>query len=138
MELLRTLSNYSWEAKVVLTLAAFAVYYGEFWLVAQLCTTDPLAKSVAILKQLSDMVEHAASVKPQIEAIDNLIKAVTNVTKSIVEYSEMVKLQSHYISEDTPPLSIALAHIPAAAYWVIRGILASASHIAILGGSRHE
>ncbi|BBH03745.1 hypothetical protein Prudu_014695, partial [Prunus dulcis] len=138
MDLLRTLSNYSWEAKVVLTLAAFAVYHGEFWLVAQLCTTDPLAKSVAILKQLSDMVEHAASVKPQIEAIDNLIKAVTNVTKSIVVCSEMVQLQSHYISEDTPPLSIALAHIPAAAYWVIRGILASASHIAILAGSRHE
>ncbi|XP_021807647.1 protein SIEVE ELEMENT OCCLUSION B-like [Prunus avium] len=138
MELLRTLSNYSWEAKVVLTLAAFAVYYGEFWLVAQLCTSDPLAKSVAILKQLSDIVEHATSVKPQIEAIDNLIKAITNVTKRIVEYGEMVKLESHYISEDTPPLSIALAHIPAAAYWVIRGILASASHVAILAGSRHE
>ncbi|PQQ08154.1 protein SIEVE ELEMENT OCCLUSION B-like [Prunus yedoensis var. nudiflora] len=138
MELLRTLSNYSWEAKVVLTLAAFAVYYGEFWLVAQLCTSDPLAKSVAILKQLSDIVEHAASVKPQIEAIDNLIKAITNVTKCIVEYGEMVRLESHYISEDTPPLSIALAHIPAAAYWVIRGILASASHVAILAGSRHE
>lgn len=138
MELLRTLSNYSWEAKVVLTLAAFSIFHGEFWLVVQLCTTEPLARSVAILKQLSDIVEHAASVKPQIEAIDNLVKAITNVTKRIVEYGEMVKLQSHYLSEDTPPLSIAFAHIPAAAYWVIRAILACASHIAILTGSRHE
>ncbi|KAM0979417.1 hypothetical protein ACFX13_015557 [Malus domestica] len=138
IELLRTLSSYPWEAKVVLTLAAFSVCYGEFWLVAQLCTTDPLAKSVAILKQLSDIVEHAASVKPQLEAIDTLIKAILNVTKRIVEYGEMVKMQSRYVSEDTPPLSIALAHIPAATYWVIRGILASASHIAILTGSRRE
>ncbi|XP_024168504.1 protein SIEVE ELEMENT OCCLUSION B [Rosa chinensis] len=138
MELLRSLSNYSWEAKVVLTLAAFAVYYGEFWLVSQLCTTDPLAKPVAILKQLSDIIEHAASIKPQLEAIDNLIKAITKVTKLIVDYSDMVKLQSQYISEDTPPLSIATAHIPAAAYWAIRAILACASNIAILTGGRYE
>ncbi|XP_050377785.1 protein SIEVE ELEMENT OCCLUSION B-like [Argentina anserina] len=138
MELLRFLSNYSWEAKVVLSLAAFSIYYGEFWLVVQLCTTDPLAKPLAILKQLSDLIEHAASVKPQLEAIDNLIKAITKVTKRIVEYADMVKLQSQYVSEDQPPLMTAMAHIPAAAYWVIRGILACASHISILTGGRYE
>ncbi|XP_068306797.1 protein SIEVE ELEMENT OCCLUSION B-like [Pyrus communis] len=138
IELLRTLSSYPWDAKVVITLAAYSVYYGEFWLVVQLCTTDPLAKSLATLRQLSDIVEHADSVKPQLEAINNLNKAILNVTKRIVEYGDMVYMQSQYVSEDKPPLSIALAHIPAAAYWVIRGILASASHIAILTGSRHE
>nr|GFC70126.1 protein sieve element occlusion B-like [Tanacetum cinerariifolium] len=38
------LSNYGWDAKAVITLAAFAVNYGEFWLVAQLYTRNPLAK----------------------------------------------------------------------------------------------
>ncbi|XP_004299166.1 PREDICTED: uncharacterized protein LOC101294943 [Fragaria vesca subsp. vesca] len=138
LELLRSLSNYSWEAKVVLTLAAFSIYYGEFWLVAQLCATNSLAKPVAILKQLSDLIEHAATVKPQLEAIDNLIKAITKVTKRIVECADMVKLQSQYISEDQPPLMTAMAHIPAAAYWAIRGILACASHISVLTGGRYE
>ncbi|KAK9926763.1 hypothetical protein M0R45_023976 [Rubus argutus] len=138
MELLRFLSSYSWEAKVVLSLAGFSVYYGEFWLVVQLCTTNSLAKPVAILKQVTDIIEHAESVKTQLQAIDDLIKAITNVTKRIVEFSDMIKLQSQYISEDTPPLSFAMAHIPAATYWVIRGILASASHISILTGSRYE
>lgn len=104
----------------------------------QLCTTNSLAKPVAILKQLTDLLEHAESVKPQLQAIDNLVKAITNVTKRIVEFGDMVKLQSQYISEDTPPLSFAMAHIPAATYWVIKGILASASHISILTGSKYE
>jgi hypothetical protein len=49
-------SNYSWDEKVVLALAGFAVNYGEFWLVAQLYLTNPLAKAVALLKQLPDKV----------------------------------------------------------------------------------
>ncbi|PPS13115.1 hypothetical protein GOBAR_AA07541 [Gossypium barbadense] len=38
MAIFNMLSSYSWGAKVVLTIAAFAVNFGEFWLIAQLCT----------------------------------------------------------------------------------------------------
>ncbi|BFG32422.1 hypothetical protein CerSpe_186960 [Prunus speciosa] len=96
LKLLGTLASYSWEAKVVLTLAAFAVYNGEFRLVAQLRIKNPSVKYVAILKQLS--------VKPQLEAIDEIIKFIIKVTKCIVEYGEMI--QSNYISKDTPPAKI--------------------------------
>ncbi|VVA41660.1 PREDICTED: SIEVE ELEMENT OCCLUSION B, partial [Prunus dulcis] len=54
LAILNKLSSYSWEAKAVLTLAAFAMEYGEFWLLAQLRESDRLAKSIAILKRVPD------------------------------------------------------------------------------------
>ncbi|KAI4343679.1 hypothetical protein L6164_010999 [Bauhinia variegata] len=135
MALLNTLSSYPWHAKVVLTLAAFAVNFGEFWLVAQQSNTNTVAKSVALLKQLPDLVESASVLKPQFDALNLLVKAALDVTKSIVEFKA---LPSHYISEDTPPMSVASAHIPIAAYWTIRSIVALSSQIISLIGLRNE
>ncbi|XP_008239606.1 PREDICTED: protein SIEVE ELEMENT OCCLUSION B-like [Prunus mume] len=119
MELIRTLKCYTWETKVVLTLAAFAVYNGEFRLMAQLRIKNPSVKYVAILKQLS--------VKSQLKAIDNITESIIKVTKCFVEYVELI--QSNYISEDTPPLS---NDILLAVCLVLRGILACAFHISDL------
>ncbi|PON85236.1 Sieve element occlusion [Trema orientale] len=131
----KMLSNYPWEAKVVLTLAGFSVTYGEFWLVAQLCTSSPLAKAVALLKQLSDVIEHSQVLKPQLEAINNLINAIMKVTKRIVDFNE---LPTEYLSQDSAQLSVAKAHIPAAAYWTIRSIIACAWHVSSLTDFRYE
>ncbi|KAL5544038.1 hypothetical protein UlMin_007822 [Ulmus minor] len=135
LSLFKMLSNYPWEAKVVLTLAGFSVTYGEFWLVAQLCTSNPLAKSVALLKQVSDVIEQSKALEPQIEAINNLIKAIVDVTKCIVEFNE---LSSEYLSQDSPQVSVAQAHIPTAAYWTVRSIVACALHVSRLTDFRYE
>lgn len=133
--LFNTLSSYMWDAKVVIALAAFSVNYGEFWLVAQLYPSNPLAKSVALLKQLPDVLERSDSLKPKFEALTTLIKAMLDVTKCIVEFTE---LPSQYITADTPELVIATAHIPTAVYWTIRSIVACASQIMNLIGMGHE
>ncbi|XP_039013092.1 protein SIEVE ELEMENT OCCLUSION B-like isoform X2 [Hibiscus syriacus] len=135
MAILNMLSSYSWDAKVVLTLAAFAVNFGEFWLLVQLCTTNSLAKSVALLKQLPDVLEHSQTLKPHLEALNKLIKAMIDVTKCMVEFTE---LPTEYISSEVPPMSIALAHIPTAAYWTIRSVVACAAQITSLIGLTHE
>ena len=135
MALLNTLSSYPWHAKVVLTLAAFSVNVGEFWLVAQLCASNTLAKSVSLLKQLPDLAENSNSLRPQFDAINKLVKAALDVSKIIVEFKD---LPSQYISEDTPPLSVASAHIPIAAYWTIRSMVACSSQISSLVGLRNE
>uniref|UniRef100_A0A5B6ZLE0 Protein SIEVE ELEMENT OCCLUSION B-like n=1 Tax=Davidia involucrata TaxID=16924 RepID=A0A5B6ZLE0_DAVIN len=135
VSLFNSLSNYSWDAKVVIALAAFGVNYGEFWLVAQLYPTDPLAKSVAFLKQLPDILERAEFLKPKFEALTNLIKAMLDVTKCIVEFKE---LPSQYITPDTPAMLTVTAHIPTAVYWTIRSIVACASQIMNLIGLGHE
>ncbi|GAV83969.1 hypothetical protein CFOL_v3_27414 [Cephalotus follicularis] len=135
MVLLNTLSNFSWDEKLVLTLAAFAVNYGEFWLVANLYTMNPLAKSVAILKQLPNIFEHSNSLKPQFDALNKLIEAMMEVTKCIVQFKELPSL---YISAETPPMAIAMAHIPIAAYWIMRSAVACSTQIANLIGLGHE
>ncbi|KAM7483127.1 hypothetical protein LguiB_007710 [Lonicera macranthoides] len=135
MTILSMLSSHKWEAKVVISLAAFTVNYGEFWLVAQLCPTNPLAKSVALLKQLPDIIEHSYSLKSRFDTINNLIKAILDVTKCIIEFKQ---LPAQYISEETPPLSLAIAHIPIAAYWTIRSMVVCASQITSLLGMSYE
>ncbi|KAG6635040.1 protein SIEVE ELEMENT OCCLUSION B-like isoform X1 [Carya illinoinensis] len=135
MALLNTLTSFSWDSKVVLTLAAFAVNYGEFWLVAQLCTKNPLAKSVAFLKQLPNIVEYSSSLKPQFEALNKLIKAVMDVATRIVEFTE---LPSQFISDETPAVKAVTSHLPAATYWTIRSVVACSTQIASLIGLRLE
>lgn len=120
---------------MVLALAAFATTYGEFWLVAHLYPTNPLAKSVAILKQLPDILEHTDALKPKFEALSSLIKVMVDVAKCIVQFKE---LPPQYITPDTPAMVTAIAHIPTAVYWTIRSIVACASQIASLIGMSHE
>lgn len=135
MAIFNMVTNYAWDAKVVLALAAFAVYYGEFWLVAQLFPTNSLAKSVAILKQLPEILERSDALKPKYEAISNLIRAMINVTKCIVEFNE---LPQQYITPDTPAYESTDALIPTAAYWIIRSIVACTSQIMGLITMSHE
>ncbi|KAL8137857.1 hypothetical protein V2J09_003858 [Rumex salicifolius] len=133
--LFHALSSYTWDAKVVLALAAFAVHYGQFWLVAQLYLTNPLAKSVAALKQIPEIMENAASLRPKYDAIIHLITAILNVTKCIIQLKE---LPAQYISHDLPAYETANSLIPTAAYWTIRSAVACASQIMGLIGVTHE
>ncbi|KAF9677855.1 hypothetical protein SADUNF_Sadunf08G0151100 [Salix dunnii] len=130
MEILNLVSSYSWDAKVVLALAGFAVTYGEFWLVTQLYLPNPLVKAVQFLQQSSDIIARAEDLKPKFEAITNLIRAMTDVAQCIVEFKE---LPSQYI---TP--TEMLTHTPTAVYWTVRSIVACTSQIAGLTGMGHE
>ena len=135
LSIFNLLSNYSWDAKLVLTLAAFAANYGEFWLLAQIYTTNQLAKSMAILKQLPVILEHSGPLKPRFEALNNLIKAMMDVTRCIIEFKELPPM---YISQDVPALATAMTHIPTAVYWTIRSVVACATQITSLTSMGHE
>ncbi|KAB2088594.1 hypothetical protein ES319_A03G009100v1 [Gossypium barbadense] len=134
MAIFNTLSSYSWGAKVVLTLAAFAVKFGEFWLISQLCTSNSLAKSMALLKR-PDILENSPTLKPYFDALSKLINAMIDVTECIVELTE---LPSKYIPIDEPPLSTTMAHIYFATYRIIWSVVACARQITGLVGIRHE
>ncbi|KAG6525471.1 hypothetical protein ZIOFF_015427 [Zingiber officinale] len=135
MVLFNSLSSYTWDAKVVISMAAFAVSYGEFWLTAQLHTVNPLAKSVALLKQLPDILENTDALRPRFDALNNLIKAMLDVTKCIIQFKD---LPSDYISPEIPDMAMALTHIPTAVYWIIRSVVACASQMISLIGLGHE
>lgn len=132
MMLLNTLSNYSWDAKVVLTVAAFALNYGEFFLFAPCYGKNSShAQSMALLKQLRDITEHAQSSKPKFDEIIKLVKAIIGVTKWIVDFND---LSLECPATDEPPVSIAIAYIPKATYWTIRSVVVCALHIASTNG----
>ncbi|KAF8040735.1 hypothetical protein BT93_B2843 [Corymbia citriodora subsp. variegata] len=135
VNIFNTLTSYSWDAKVVLALAAFSVNYGEFWMLAQLYPTNYLAKAVSILKQLPETLERMDALRPKFDALTSLITAMVDLTKCIIEFKQ---LPSQYISPDAPELLTATAHIPTAAYWIIRSIVACASQITNLIGMGHE
>ncbi|CAM8976588.1 unnamed protein product [Rhodiola kirilowii] len=132
---LNMLSCYTWDAKLVLALSAFAVNYGQFWLVAQFYSTNQLAKSISILKQLPELMEHSNLLQPRFDAVRGLIKAMIDVTKCIVEFKG---LPHKYIAPDVPEYAAAMSHIPITVYWTIRSAIACVSQIAGLTGLGHE
>ncbi|KAI3508747.1 hypothetical protein L1887_23760 [Cichorium endivia] len=135
LALFHTVGNFHWDAKLVLTLAAFALNYGEFWLLAQIYSSNQLAKSMAILKQVPTIMEHTAPLKPRFNALNKLVHSILELTKCIVEFKE---LPSMYITPDMPAMTSAINTIPTAVYWTIRGIITCATQIAHLTSMGHE
>ncbi|XP_024023960.1 protein SIEVE ELEMENT OCCLUSION B-like [Morus notabilis] len=131
MDILRLIKHYSWESKAVLALTSFAVTFGEFRIVLQLYSTSPLAKSVALLKQLPEVLEHAADLRPKLNELYSLINEITDVTKKIVEFYDIPRV---YFTAESPEILAAIQHIPTAVYWSIRSIVVAATQILALTG----
>ncbi|MED6198858.1 hypothetical protein PIB30_070549 [Stylosanthes scabra] len=123
------LTNYEWDVKLVLALAAFALTYGEFWLLAHMHLTNQLARSMAILKQVPSIMEHVSTLRPRFEALNELVKVILEVARCVIEFNDLPK---QYITQDTSAYNIASNHIPIAAYWSVRGIVACATQITSL------
>ncbi|KAI4345747.1 hypothetical protein L6164_012845 [Bauhinia variegata] len=136
LAILNKLSGYSWDAKAVLTLASFALEYGDFWLLSQLQPTDPLAKSVAILKRVPALTRPAALQKhcQDIVELNNLIKASLQVIEAIFE---LEKLTSYDVKE-VPALAPAMEQIPIDVYWAIITIVACVTQIDCLTNDLEE
>ncbi|OMO69209.1 hypothetical protein COLO4_29199 [Corchorus olitorius] len=135
MSILNMVSSYPWDVKLVIALSAFAVNYGEFWLLAQSYTSNQLAKNLAILKQVPEILQHTSMLKSRFDTIRSLIRAMLDIANCIVEFKE---LPPKYIAYDFSAMSSAMDHIPVAIYWTIRSMLTSASQITGLSGFGNE
>ncbi|PQQ17731.1 protein SIEVE ELEMENT OCCLUSION B [Prunus yedoensis var. nudiflora] len=130
LAILNKVSNYSWESKAVLALAAFALEYGEFWLLANIRQSDLLAKSLAILKRVPVLLKPADLQKRQQAVIELnvLIKTTLQVIECIFELEKL----STSDQKDVPALADAMDHIPVDVYWSIITIVACATKITLL------
>lgn len=135
LSLFHTVGNFHWDAKLALILAAFALNYGEFWLLAQIYSSNQLAKSMAILRQVPMIMEHSAPLKPRFDALNKLIHSVLELTRCIMNFKE---LPSTYVSYEVPAMARAMNTIPTAVYWNVRGIIACAAQISSLTSMGHE
>ncbi|KAL4643401.1 hypothetical protein ACB092_02G089300 [Castanea dentata] len=122
VSILNNLSNYSWDSKAVLTLAAFAMEYGEFWLLTQLHSSDQLAKPIGILKRVPTVLSRPGLQKHKkaMVELNNLVKVTLEVIQCMFELEKL----SIYGTKDVPALSIAMDRIPIDVYWAIITIAA--------------
>ncbi|XP_041006403.1 protein SIEVE ELEMENT OCCLUSION B-like isoform X3 [Juglans microcarpa x Juglans regia] len=135
LSIFNMVSPFAWDAKLVLAVAAFALNYGEFWLLAQMYSTNNLAKSMALLRQVPSLIEHAGILKPRLDALNDLLRSIMEVSRCVVEFKE---LPSMYITQDVPALASAWAHVPTAVYWTIRSIVACAAQISSFASLGYE
>ncbi|KAK4413252.1 protein SIEVE ELEMENT OCCLUSION B [Sesamum alatum] len=124
ISLLKSLSSYSWDAKLVLSLAAVALNYGEHLLLTELYLSNNLPEPMAILKGMVDIRQCSDILKPRVSALDSLIKSMMDLAKCVVEFNGLLSASS---SLDVKASSVATDAIVTATYWTIRVAVASAN-----------
>ena len=131
ISILRRLSTYSWNAKAVLTLTAFALDYGEFWLLDQLHQSGLLAKSMGILKGVPTILESSWLLKHKnaIDELNNLIKATLNVVEYIFKLEKVLKNND---LKDISSLSTAKDSIPIHVYRAIKTVVVCTTQLCCL------
>ncbi|CAL0299874.1 unnamed protein product [Lupinus luteus] len=130
LAILNKLSSYSWDAKAVLTLAAFAIEYGEFWLLYQQNSTNNLlAESLAKIKRVPANQTNSGALKKH----GNSILEVNKLINKILEVIELIfyfeKLASIHNTKDVPALIPALEQITVHVYWTIITVAAIVTQI---------
>ncbi|XP_050214001.2 protein SIEVE ELEMENT OCCLUSION B-like [Mercurialis annua] len=131
-------AKYSWETKLVLIMAAFALNYAQFSLLIHLyyqSTNPTIVKTKSIIKGLPCNIQGTVElINPWVDASNKLIKAMLDVTRIVVKFRE---LPSVYISPEASSLSAAVSAIPVAVYFTIRSVVACASQSASLANMLH-
>lgn len=109
------LSSYSLVAKAVVTLSSLALYYGDYWRLAQVEPSDKLAESMAVLKGLPAITKPLEPQKIQVFGVLNdLIKTTLEMTQCIVEFD--------HDSKDVPELAKVI-DIASSVYQIIITVL---------------
>ena len=120
---MKILPNYSWEAKAVLTLAAFAKEFGDMLHLDQANANDQLTKSLAILKG-SLILPNTPQLRQKRQ------NAVVKLNDLLKETLEVMKLIFKYCTES--PQRIAEFLKPINVYWIIITVIACANEVTLI------
>lgn len=112
MLILEQLKAYSWDAKALIVLAAFALEFGKFSYIPQ-SPRDQVEKSLAELNGLQN-IHHNSQ---QLANFSNLVKKVMQMIDCITEWKKLAS--AGYEIKDVPVLSDTLHEIPVVVYWTI-------------------
>ncbi|XP_031120279.1 protein SIEVE ELEMENT OCCLUSION B-like [Ipomoea triloba] len=136
VDVFNMLSNYEWEAKLTLALAAIVTNYGEYWVVAQ--SNNPhkeLTKMMKFLRQMGEI--NLADHKSHFDVLHALFQSMLDVIKGIMKIKDFM-LQSSSDYDYEPTISIATTITVIASYWTVRSILISAPYIHSLFANDYE
>ncbi|XVF56445.1 hypothetical protein PTKIN_Ptkin06aG0121100 [Pterospermum kingtungense] len=113
--LLQRLKNYSWNAKVVLAVAAFASSIGELSMLVRHRSTDPIAKSVDILKG-----RYSCTLDFSVLHNLGLFKAMMDIVNTNLGFLEP---SISNIPKEAQSMKDAMACFPTATYNILRVVL---------------
>lgn len=132
MVLFDMLGKYNWDAKVVLVLAALASSYAECWLIMQMYPHNPLAASMAFLKQFpSDF----SMLRIRFKALTLLVNTMLELAKCIIEFEGLPQKEKLL---DYKPMALAKSQIYISSYWIFRSSLECCSQITDFIATKHE
>lgn len=128
--LFELLSKYRWDAKLALLLTAFAMIYGEFWVIIQAQDSNPLASSISLLKELPLCLK-----KYEIffKAMNLLVTGMVALAKIIVLFERLPILDAE-LDDDRISTTMSLVYV--ASYWICRSVLICASKLADIRASK--
>ncbi|XP_057734526.1 protein SIEVE ELEMENT OCCLUSION B-like [Arachis stenosperma] len=120
MWILQQLRRYSWDAKVMITLAAFCLEYGNFVYLDR-ASSDVAGTS---LRQLNQIQIRKESAKQVTELVRHIGQAV------LFHINQWADLSAQDLEEeDVPALNDAFKSIPLLVYWTIASIVASTANL---------
>ncbi|KAG6511661.1 protein SIEVE ELEMENT OCCLUSION C-like [Zingiber officinale] len=125
--LLESLERHRWSTKLTIVLAALASSYGNYWLIARFCLTNPLALSLAAMKgQLRNSLKTTTILNYRLKALRYLLEKMVSVAKCVMAFEI---LPTNYVSQDYEALAMMKNQVHIASYWVIRSSVECASQI---------
>ncbi|CAL5208251.1 unnamed protein product [Lathyrus oleraceus] len=117
--ILQNLRSYSWDAKALITLAAFTLEYGNYLHLTRVTATDPIGNS---LRQLNQIQTRNIST--------DITELVSFIVHKLLHLKEWATWSAEgYDPEDVPALTEALQEIPVFVYWTIASIVASTGNL---------
>ncbi|XP_027336844.1 protein SIEVE ELEMENT OCCLUSION C [Abrus precatorius] len=123
MSLFDLIGKYSWDAKVVLVLAAFAAKYGEFWQLMELYPGNTLA---VLISRVKLMPCNLRPLQLQIKALSLLVKTMMDVAMCIIKFES---LPFQHVGQGNDIFHVTKSLIYEAVYWITRSCLACFSQV---------
>ncbi|GMY20509.1 protein SIEVE ELEMENT OCCLUSION B-like [Fagus crenata] len=119
LSIFKKLSSYSTDEKAVLTLATFALDYGELCLLANIQSTDQLAKSMGTLRGVPNLLENVEKHREVVDDLKKVIKTTLEVIQCIFKLRNLLNNgKKGFLAE--------------AVYWAIETIVASTNQLCYL------
>ncbi|XP_057530280.1 protein SIEVE ELEMENT OCCLUSION C isoform X2 [Amaranthus tricolor] len=134
LSVLHLLGSYRWDDKLLLALSAFATVFGEFWVIIQAQSQNPLAASIALLKQYPNSFN---MFEPIFTALNSLVKTMIEITRSVSQF-ERLPIRHIELQDETVSVAATKSSIYVAAYWIIRSIIVCVSLITNLRSLQDE
>lgn len=133
LSMFTALSSYSWMAKGVVALAAFAVNYGQFRLVVEPHTKggDDLATVVAFLEQVPEEMCETDLYKHITDLADALLLLIRTTWKLRYFYTKFIKPDAEAIKKLNDQLPTIIS-------WIIQSIVVCQSLITNLAHTGYE